>query len=130
MDPTRIAVFDLAEKRLAWVERRQALLARNMANVATPSFQPQDLAPFTQTLGRMTNAEPVKTQAQHMSGTQGGALQPARPNRPHGRAPDGNAVALDEQLVKIADTETTQALTTAVYKKYMGLFSLALGRTP
>lgn len=129
MDPTRIGIFDLAERRLAWVERRQAALARNIANVTTPAFQPQDLTPFAKTLGRATPAEPVRTQPQHLSGTQGGALQPAQNTRPRARAPDGNAVSLDEQLIKVADTENAQSLTTAVYKRYMSMFSLALGRT-
>lgn len=129
MDPTRIGVFDLAERRLAWAERRQAVLARNIANATTPAFQAQDLTPFAKTLGRTTPAEPVRTQPQHLSGTQGGALQPAQNTRPHARAPDGNSVSLDEQLIKVADTENAQSLTTAVYKRYMNMFSLALGRT-
>ena len=33
------------------------------------------------------------------------------------------------QLTKVADTETTQSLVTAIYKKYMSLFSLALGHS-
>ena len=49
-------------------------------------------------------------------------------DRTHTQSPDGNAVALDEQLVKVADTETTHALVTTIYKKYLGMFSMALGR--
>jgi flagellar basal-body rod protein FlgB len=44
------------------------------------------------------------------------------------RSPDGNAVALDEQLVQLADTETTHSMVTAIYKKYLGMFAMALGR--
>ena len=36
---------------------------------------------------------------------------------------------LDEELVKVADTETTQTLVTTIYKKCFGLFSTALGRS-
>ena len=49
-------------------------------------------------------------------------------DRTHTQSPDGNAVALDEQLVKVADTETTHALVTTIYRKYLGMFSMALGR--
>jgi hypothetical protein len=38
-------------------------------------------------------------------------------------------VSLDEQLTKVANTGTQQSLVTAIYKKYLGLFSLALGRS-
>ena len=43
-------------------------------------------------------------------------------------APDGNAVALDEQLVQVADTQTTHSMVTAIYRKYLGMFAMALGR--
>jgi flagellar basal-body rod protein FlgB len=38
-------------------------------------------------------------------------------------------VSLDEQLTKVADTETAQALTTTIYQKYMALFAMALGKS-
>jgi flagellar basal-body rod protein FlgB len=50
-------------------------------------------------------------------------------DRTHTQSPDGNAIALDEQLVKVAETETTHTLVTTIYKKYLGMFSLALGRS-
>jgi flagellar basal-body rod protein FlgB len=48
---------------------------------------------------------------------------------PKARALDGNTVSLDQQLTKVADTETTQALVTTIWKKYAGMFSTALGRS-
>ena len=33
------------------------------------------------------------------------------------------------ELIKVADTETTHALVTTIYKKYLSLFSMALGRS-
>ena len=50
-------------------------------------------------------------------------------DRTHAQSPDGNAVALDEQLVKVADTDTTHALVTTIYRTYLGMFNTALGRT-
>ena len=129
MDPTRIGLFTLAEQRLAWDEQRQALLAQNIANASTPAYQPKDLQPFAQTLSRFAAAEPSRTQPNHLRGTEGGALQPARAIRPKAKSPDGNAVTLDEQLTKVADTETTQALVTTIYKAYVGMFGMALGKS-
>jgi flagellar basal-body rod protein FlgB len=128
MDPTRIGLFALAEKRLAWSQQRQAMLAKNIANVSTPSYQPKDLPPFAKTLSRFASAEPVRTQPNHLSGTEGGSLRPMPGQRPSARQPDGNAVSLDEELTKVADTETGQTLVTSIYKKYLGLFAMALGR--
>lgn len=128
MDPTQIGLFDLAAQRLAWNGRRQALLAQNIANVNTPGFKPHDLQPFAQSLARSSNAGLARTQANHLSSSGGGEPRQDISARPSARAPDGNAVALDEQLVKVADTETTQALVTTIYKKYLTLFGMALGR--
>lgn len=56
----------------------------------------------------------------------GSAALTTEPNKARGL--DGNAVTLDQQLTKVADTETAQALVTTIWKKYMGMFSIALGR--
>jgi flagellar basal-body rod protein FlgB len=127
MDPTQIGVFELAERRLAWVDRRQAVLAQNIANANTPQYQPHDLQPFAAALGTASVITPVRTQPNHMEGTADASSHADIVQRPSAHAPDGNAVALDQQLVKVADTETTHALVTAIYKKYLGMFAMALG---
>ena len=127
MDPTRIAIFDLARQRMAWAEQRQALLANNIANANTPHYQPRDLPAFAKILSGLRTAEPTRTQPNHLAGADAGGLRAAAAG-PRLHNPDGNAVALDQQLTQVADTETTQSLTTTIYKKYMGLFAIALGK--
>ena len=124
---TEIGLFALAEQRLAWADQRQALLAQNVANASTPGFQPSDLPSFASTLASVASVTPVRTQPGHMAGTSDGPVQPVIEKSAHG--PDGNGVELDAQLSKVADTETTQSLVTSIYKKYMSLFSLALGHS-
>ena len=126
MDPTRIGIFDLAQKRMAWASQRQAVLAKNIANADTPRFQPSDLPDFRKTLTRSAGIEPARTQPNHLTGTDTSGIRVAA--RPHAHTLDGNGVALDQQLTKVADTETAQALTTTIYKKYMALFGIALGK--
>ena len=129
MDPTRIGLFDLAEHRLAWTDKRQEVLAQNIANLDTPGFRPRDLPSFAGALRQASSAAPARTQAGHLAGTSGDLLQAMLPERPALHAPDGNAVSLDEQLVKVTETATNQSLVTSIYKKYVGLFGLALGRS-
>jgi flagellar basal-body rod protein FlgB len=129
MDLTQTGVFALAERRLAWLEKRQETLAHNIANADTPGFQARDLQPFAAALARAGAASPVLTQPNHLVGTQGGVLQPTDREKPKERAPDGNAVALEDELMKVADTETSQELVTNLYTKYLGFFRLALGRS-
>jgi len=126
MDPSRIALFDLADKRLAWADQRQAVLAQNIANANTPGWQPRDLAPFDALLNGTTGVALAQTDPMHLAGsstTAAGVVELSGE-----RAPDGNGVALDKQLSKVADTDSTNQLVTELYKKYLGFFQTALGR--
>ena len=129
MDPTRIGLFDLAEKRMAWIAQRQSVLATNIANANTPAFQARDVQSFEKLLSGAETMGPVMTQPLHMAGTASTGLASLTTEPPKSRALDGNSVSLDQQLTKVADTETTQALVTTIWKKYMGMFSMALGRS-
>jgi flagellar basal-body rod protein FlgB len=129
MDPSRIGLFDLAEKRLQWTAQRQGVLAANIANANTPAFQARDVESFASVLAGQGSLEPEVTQPGHMAGTTPSGLASLTRNPAKARGLDGNSVALDQQLTKVADTETTQSLVTTVWKKYMGMFSMALGRS-
>ena len=128
MEPTRINLLDLAEQRMAWADQRQTVLAQNIANANTPGFKPHDLRPFAEALANAGGSvAPVRTDPNHLAGTLATASPAEVVDRTHMRSPDGNAVALDEQLVKVADTQTTHELVTAIYKTYLGMFRTALG---
>ncbi len=129
MDPTKIGLFDLAEKRLAWTVQRQTVLASNIANVDTPGYQGRDVEAFDKVLGGLTPVAPVQTQPGHMAGTVRSGLASLITDPPQARGLDGNGVTLDEQLTKVADTETTQTVVTSIWKKYMGMFNTALGKS-
>ena len=129
MNPMRTPLFDLAHSRLAWVEQRQTLLTRNVANASTPGFQPRDVPKFADTLTRSAKASiPAQTQPNHLAPPNAHGPYTERPVRARIRAPDGNAVTMEEQLAKVADTDTTQATVTTIYRKYMTLFGMALGK--
>jgi flagellar basal-body rod protein FlgB len=128
MNEMRPPLFDLARQRLLWAEQRQTVLARNIANASTPGFQPRDLPSFAEAMGRKNLSEPRRTQPNHLPRPQGSGLHAEQAVRPRARSPDGNAVAMDEQLMKVADTDTAQNTTTSIYRKYMTMFSIALGK--
>ena len=129
MDPTQIGLFDLAAKRLAWAAQRQGVLASNIANANTPEFRARDIESFAAVLSGKSSIAPMQTQLGHMPGTVPTSLASVAKDLPRGRALDGNSVALDQQLTKVADTETTQTLVTTIWKKYVGMFNTALGRS-
>lgn len=126
MDPTDIGLFRLAERRLAWVDQRQRVLAQNVANANTPGYQPRDLPSFMATLNG-ADGTLTRTNPQHLTGSAEGIS--AVRSRVSARAPNGNSVSVEHELAKVADTQTTQELVTNLYHKYQGLFRTALGRS-
>ncbi len=127
MDPSAIPLFDLAQQRLAWTDRRQEVLAQNIANLNTPNWQAKDLKPFAAALAGAAAPALARTDPGHLAGTQDTAAQSLLAPTSGTHAPDGNAVSLDDQLTKVADTATAQDIATTLYKKYLSMFSLALG---
>ena len=121
-----MGLFDLAERRLAWIDRRQGLLAQNIANANTPGYVAKDLVPFARTLAQAM-PELAATNPLHLAGSQTNGPANAH-DLPAQRAPDGNAVSMEEQLTKVADTDGAHALVTNLYKKYLGLFHIVLGK--
>lgn len=124
MDITDTSLFALADRKLAWIDRRQAVLAANIANVDTPNYRARDLAPFADSLSHASLAM-VATAPNHLGGTipVGLASSAARGER----APDGNAVTLDQQITKLADTDDAHALVTGLYRGWLGMFRTAIG---
>lgn len=129
MDPTRIGLFDIAEKRLDWIAQRQSVLASNIANANTPGFQARDLQSFESVLAGSGTLAPSQTEPGHLAGTLPSGVASLSTDRPKNKALDSNSVSLDEQLTKVADTETAQSLVTTIWKKYTGMFNIALGKS-
>lgn len=121
-------IFDVAGKRLAWASERQAVLARNIANISTPGFQAKDSPDFQNVLGGTLGVQPVRTDPNHMEGTVDPGMSARSMTETTARTADKNGVRLEEQLMKVADTETLNSTVTAIFKSYMTMFNVALGK--
>jgi flagellar basal-body rod protein FlgB len=120
-------LFGLAERRLAWLDKRQGLLAQNIANADTPHYQPRDLKPFTLQLERaQVRMAPVQTSPLHLAGVEVDAAD-ARATEGE-QAISGNQVQIERELTKVANTDASQELVSELYKKYLGLYRTAIGR--
>ncbi|MBL6454124.1 flagellar biosynthesis protein FlgB [Belnapia sp. T6] len=124
MDLTRSPTIALAERRIAWLEERQRVLAQNIANADTPGYLPRDIGAFAQSLSDAMAM--ARTAGSHLEGRTGVAR--ARAERGAERAANGNGVSLDREALKVADTDTAHALATGLYRRWIGLFRTALGR--
>jgi flagellar basal-body rod protein FlgB len=128
MDPTSAVLFEIAQKRLAYLAERQNVLASNIANANTPNFHGADLQPFAAVLHGLSSVQPSLTQHGHMSGTLPSLAASVKHDKMMGRAVDGNSVVMDQQLTKVSDTESAQNLVATIWRKYVGMFNIALGR--
>ena len=129
MDPTRTGPVALAEERLRWLDRRQEVLARNIANADTPGYRPRDISPFSRMLSQQGGPAMAATDPGHLTPAGGtGAMRARAERRSAEQSPNGNAVALDEQAMKVADNETAHQLATGLHRRYLNLFRTAMGR--
>ena len=129
MDASRSDPIGLAEQRLRWLDQRQRVLAQNIANANTPGYQPSDLVPFAQHLQQAadTAAAPRRTDAAHLAGRNEPGAR--RDREVAERAPDGNAVSLDQQALKVAETDQAHALAMGLHHRWLAMYRAALGRS-
>jgi flagellar basal-body rod protein FlgB len=134
MDAARTGLIALAERRLGWLDQRQRVLSANIANADTAGYRPRDTVPFADHLkaaarGGADGASMARTAAGHLAPSgQAGPVRAPRDRRPVETTPSGNAVSLDEQALKVADTDTAHALAMGLHRRWMGMFRTALGR--
>jgi flagellar basal-body rod protein FlgB len=124
MDAAPTDVFALAEKRLDWIGRRQSVLAQNVANANTPGYAARDIKPFSDFL----TAQSEQAASDGFMSISTGLPTP-RDQAASEITLDGNSVELDVQLEKIAETDTAHQLATNLYKKYVGLFKMVIGKS-
>jgi len=133
MNIGKIPIFRMMTAKMRWLEHRQRVLAQNIANADTPGYAPRDLKPldYGRTAGRDSfRLRLAVTNASHLPGkiqkTAFGAERKSRDN--YETSPTGNAVILEEQLVKVPDNAAAHQLVTNLYRKQVGMFRIALGR--
>jgi flagellar basal-body rod protein FlgB len=132
MDLSQLKLFQMLGKRMSWLGARQEVLAHNIANSDTPSYVPHDLKP--QDFGRMLRpAAPVPelrvTDANHMEPLRRPPKEPDQKDRNLFEAtPDGNAVVLEDQLMKVNETQAGFRLATNLYSKHIAMIKAAIGR--
>ena len=132
MDLSKQTLFKMMTERMSYLGQRQKVLAQNIANANTPNYQARDLKPLNfqdQVAREMRAVTPVSTQPNHLPPvTPSERFSVNKDRRPYETALDKNGVVLEEQAMKVAQTQVDYQATTAVYKKYIGLFKLVLSR--
>jgi flagellar basal-body rod protein FlgB len=135
MDLFQIPFFNIVRSRMSWLEQRQDTLAENIANSATPNYTAQDVKPvdFEKLMAKEQGVEAQATgglrttNAHHLKGTAGasGAFQTMKaPDRE--ASPDGNSVVLEDQMMKLAETQMQHETATGLYRKAVEMLRIAV----
>jgi flagellar basal-body rod protein FlgB len=123
-----IPLFSLLSQRMSWLSARQSVLSENIANADTPNYAERDLKPmeFASLLPGHEGGLLV-TNARHIAAPQstGSGLEMTI-RREHG-PPMGNTVSLEEQMMKLSDTQLQYQTAANIYQKAVSMFRTALG---
>ena len=123
-------IFRAISMRMDWLGQRQSVIADNIANSDTPEFMPRDLkqGSFQRALsGSQLSVKPAVSHPQHIVARPGReAADMAEQRDRYETAPSGNAVILEEQLIKSAKTQADHSMMTRLYKKHMQLLRMAV----
>jgi flagellar basal-body rod protein FlgB len=118
--------------RMHWHQYRQALLARNVANADTPNFRPLDLSPpdFSKGAAPASSLGLSRTDPGHIAArdTDGSSALTATHRGNYDIRPSGNAVNLQDEMLKVAANQMDYQTATTLYSPGLNLIKTALGK--
>jgi flagellar basal-body rod protein FlgB len=131
MPVSDIPILAMLRTRMAWHQERQRVLANNVANADTPKFRPSDLVPpdFSRPAPAAGPVALVRTDPMHLGASGAGGSQFAAAT--HGKyevRPTGNAVNLEDEMMKVAANQMDYQMVTTLYGRGLGLIKTALGK--
>lgn len=140
MSLTDSPYFSLLKTRMSFLNDRQKILADNVANASTPKFVPKDMdqEAFNRSISKLVpnsfggvGVNPVQsislatTNAGHI-GAKSETISSNAIKSPDSEVTmDGNAVVLEEQMIKVADTRMNYDIALGLYQKGLQLMRLA-----
>ena len=128
---TGAPLISMLKTRMHWHQTRQKLLAENVSNADTPGFQPKDLrVPTFAPDGAATGGALValRTDPKHLAGASGRAGEDQRFARRFEITPSGNAVSLEDEMLKVAQNQSDYQLAASLYQKSLQMLRTAVGR--
>jgi flagellar basal-body rod protein FlgB len=114
--------------RLSWLDERQRVVAQNVANADTPGYVARDLhqpTDFAAALRAGSGVQMTRTSAMHIAPA-GQATRFESQAAPDSETTlDGNAVVVEEQMLKMAESRMAYDAAIGFYQKSMSMLRLA-----
>lgn len=124
---TDLASLSALRTRMQWHQERQRVLAENIANSDTPNFKPRDLVEPAIAAGG--GALPVmRTSAGHIGPGSSVAAFGGNTQTSYQTRPTGNAVNLEDEMLKVSANQMDYAAATSLYARSLGLLKTAIGK--
>ncbi len=125
MAVTDLPLFSMLKTRMRWLEERQKLLAENVANANTPNYRARDLKQLDFRSELEASLAPASsglavTQPGHIAGSTG--------TRGFETSPSQNSVVLEDEMMKVAQTQLDHQTAISLYQRGIGMIKTALGK--
>lgn len=120
--------------RMQWHQERQRVLAENISNSDTPNFKPRDLiepkfdAKGGNASSGATLAMMSTTSGRNITGSGPGSNFDQNRNAGFQTRPAGNAVNLEDQMLKVSANQMDYAAATSLYSRSLRLLKMAVGK--
>ena len=128
-----LPVLSALRTKMQWHQERQRVLSENVSNSDTPNFKPRDLVEpkFDKTgasAGSTGTLAMMRTTTSHIA--QSGSEQAFDQNKRTGfqTRPAGNAVNLEDEMLKVSANQMDYAAVTSLYGKSLHLLKTAIGK--
>jgi flagellar basal-body rod protein FlgB len=135
MSITDLPVLSALRTKMQWHQERQRVLAENVSNSDTPNFRPRDLVePKFDRTGAPAAGGPsgtlamLRTSTSHMVQSGGGESFEADRSGAFATRPAGNAVNLEDEMLKVSANQMDYAAATSLYSKSLHLLKTAIGK--
>lgn len=131
-----IPLLSMLKERMVWLNQRQDVLSQNVANADVQHYTARDLKPvdFESMLHPAPNAlrMPAGTLAvtdpHHIALSKGDPSFQLTDSPDQTGNPTGNTVSLEEEMIKVADTQAQFQAATNLYSKALSMMRTAIGR--
>ncbi len=127
-------VLSALRTKMQWHQERQRVLSENVSNSDTPNFKPRDLVEpkfnsSGEAVGGFAPLSMTRTTAAHIAPSSGESASFDQ-NRKVGfqTRPAGNAVSLEEEMLKVSANQMDYAAVTSLYGKSLHLLKTAIGK--
>ena len=132
MDLTDVPLMSMLRTRMSWLNSRQTLLSQNVANSDTPGYAARDLKPvdFASELacaGPKEFSGMAVTNPRDIALPSGAGAEGDEQQTEAETSPGGNSVSLEEEMIKVADTQAQYQAASNIYSKTIGMMRTAIG---